>query len=135
MSKELIAVAQNWASHDPDLKTKKQVEELIANNNIEKLSELFAGDLEFGTAGLRAEIDAGQSRMNRAVVLRATYGLCQYLLKKYPNKKTEWVTLWYKQSWKDAKGVADSMNVVNDIRMENGKMVQLDEKVSHYQKK
>ena len=51
------------------------------------------------------------------------------------DKKTEWVTLWYKQNWKDAKGVADSMNVVNDIRMENGKMVQLDEKVSHYQKK
>jgi hypothetical protein len=51
------------------------------------------------------------------------------------DKKTEWVTLWYKQSWKDAKGVADSVNVVNDIRMENGKMVQLDEKVSHFQKK
>jgi phosphomannomutase len=87
VSKELIAVAQNWASHDPDLKTKKQVEELIANNNIEKLSELFAGDLEFGTAGLRAEIDAGQSRMNRAVVIRATYGLCQYLVSKNPGKK------------------------------------------------
>jgi hypothetical protein len=51
------------------------------------------------------------------------------------DKKTEWVTLWYKQNWKDAKGVADSMNVVNDIRMENGKMVQLDEKTSRYQKK
>jgi hypothetical protein len=51
------------------------------------------------------------------------------------DKKMEWVTLWYKQSWKNAKGVADSVNVVNDIRMENGKMVQLDEKVSHFQKK
>ena len=51
------------------------------------------------------------------------------------DKKTEWVTLFYKQSCKDAKGVADSVNVVNDIRMENGKMVQLDEKVSHFQKK
>jgi hypothetical protein len=51
------------------------------------------------------------------------------------DKKYEWVTLWYKQSWKDAKGVADSVNVVNDIRMENGKMVQLDEKVSRFQKK
>jgi phosphomannomutase len=87
VSKELIAVAQNWADYDPDLRTKKQVEELIANNNIEKLSELFAGDLEFGTAGLRAEIDAGQSRMNRAVVIRATYGLCQYLISKNPGKK------------------------------------------------
>jgi hypothetical protein len=51
------------------------------------------------------------------------------------DKKAEWVTLWYKQSWKDAKGVADSMNVVNDIRLVNGKMVELDEKTSHFQKK
>jgi phosphomannomutase len=87
VSKELIAVAQNWADHDPDLKTKKQVQDLIKNNDIEKLSALFTGDLEFGTAGLRAEIDAGQSRMNRAVVIRATYGLCQYLLNKNPGRK------------------------------------------------
>ncbi len=51
------------------------------------------------------------------------------------DKKTEWVTLWYKQNWKNEKGVADSMNVVNDIRLEKGKMVELSEKVSHYQKK
>lgn len=51
------------------------------------------------------------------------------------DKKYEWVTLWYKQSWKDAKGMADSVNVVNDIRMVNGKMTQLDEKVSRFQKK
>lgn len=51
------------------------------------------------------------------------------------DKKAEWVTLWYKQSWKDAKGVADSLNVQNDIRLENGKMVELDEKTSHFQKK
>jgi len=87
VSKELIAVAQNWANHDPDLKTKKQVEELIKNNDIDKLTALFSGDLEFGTAGLRAEIDAGQSRMNRAVVIRATFGLCQYLLNINPHKK------------------------------------------------
>jgi phosphomannomutase len=87
VSKELMAVAQNWANHDPDLKTKKQVEKLIKNNEIGKLAALFAGDLEFGTAGLRAEIDAGQSRMNRAVVIRTTYGLCQYLISKNPGKK------------------------------------------------
>jgi hypothetical protein len=51
------------------------------------------------------------------------------------DKKAEWVTLWYKQSWKDAKGVADSMNVVNDIRLENGKMLELNEKTSHFKKK
>jgi phosphomannomutase len=87
VSKDLIAIAQNWANHDPDAKDKNQVLELIRNNDLNKLSSLFSGDLEFGTAGLRAEIGAGQSRMNRAVVIRATFGLCQYLLKKYPNKK------------------------------------------------
>ena len=31
--------------------------------------------------------------------------------------------------------MADPMNVLNDIRMENGTMLQPDEKLSHYQKK
>jgi phosphomannomutase len=87
VSENLISLAQNWAEHDPDSTTKKQVLDLIKNNDIDKLTSLFSGDLEFGTAGLRSEIGPGQSRMNRAVVIRATYGLCQYLLNKNPGKK------------------------------------------------
>jgi phosphomannomutase len=78
VSENLIILAKNWAEHDPDSITKKQVLDLIKNNDIDKLTSLFSGDLEFGTAGLRSEIGPGQSRMNRAVVIRATYGLCQY---------------------------------------------------------
>lgn len=84
---DVIELAQNWASHDPDIDTKNQVLKLVNENNLKELNDLFSGDLEFGTAGLRAEIGPGQSRMNRAVVIRATYGLCKYLLNKYPNKK------------------------------------------------
>jgi hypothetical protein len=51
------------------------------------------------------------------------------------DKKDEWVTFWYKQSWKNEKGVADSMNVTNDIKMKDGKMIELDEKTSHFPKK
>ena len=51
------------------------------------------------------------------------------------DKKDEYVTMWYKQSWKDAKGVADSVSVVNDCKMKNGKMIELDEKVQHYPQK
>ncbi|HEX4957033.1 MAG TPA: hypothetical protein VFV46_02545 [Lacibacter sp.] len=51
------------------------------------------------------------------------------------DKKAEWVTLWYKQVWTDPKGVVDSMNYVNDIRLENGKMVELNEKGSRFMKK
>ena len=51
------------------------------------------------------------------------------------DKKDEWVTLWYKQWWKIDKGVADSMNVTDDIKLKNGKMIELDEKTSHFQAK
>lgn len=51
------------------------------------------------------------------------------------DKKDEWVTLWYKQNWKNDKGVADSLSVTNDIKMKNGKMIELDEKTSHFPKK
>ncbi|MGA1310648.1 MAG: phospho-sugar mutase [Candidatus Nanopelagicales bacterium] len=83
---EVIQLAKSWAEHDPDLNTKSQIHNLIVENNLVELNKIFSGELEFGTAGLRAEVGPGQSRMNRAVVIRATYGLCQYLLKKYPNK-------------------------------------------------
>lgn len=43
----------------------------------------------------------------------------------------EWVTLWYKQSWVDKKGKADSMNMVNDAKIVNGKIVLFDEKGQH----
>ena len=48
------------------------------------------------------------------------------------DKKDEYVTLWYKQTWKDEKGKADSMNVVDDCKMKNGKMIELDEKVQRF---
>lgn len=48
------------------------------------------------------------------------------------DKKDEYVTLWYKQAWKDDKGKADSMNVVDDCKMKNGKMIELDEKVQRF---
>lgn len=48
------------------------------------------------------------------------------------DKKDEWVTLWYKQAWKDAKGKADSLSIIDDCKIQNGKMIELDEKIQHY---
>ncbi len=47
------------------------------------------------------------------------------------DKKDEWVTLWYKQTWVDKKGKTDSMNMVNDAKIVNGKIVVFDEKIQH----
>jgi hypothetical protein len=48
------------------------------------------------------------------------------------DKSEEWVTMWYKQRWKNNKGVADSLFVNDDCKMKNGKMIQLDEMTSHF---
>lgn len=48
------------------------------------------------------------------------------------DKKTEWVTLWYKQNWVDKEGKADSMNIVDDAKIENGKIAEFYEYVMHF---
>ena len=48
------------------------------------------------------------------------------------DKKTEYVTLWYKQIMTDKKGKTDSLGVVDDAKIVNGKIAELDEKIQHY---
>jgi phosphomannomutase len=79
MDEALIARARRWAEQDPDPETKAELEALIAERSSE-LAERFAGPLAFGTAGLRGILGAGESRMNRAVVIRTTAGLAAHLL-------------------------------------------------------
>ncbi|HNL65444.1 MAG TPA: hypothetical protein PKL81_10145, partial [Ferruginibacter sp.] len=43
--------------------------------------------------------------------------------------KTEYVTMWYKQITTDKTGKTDSIAVVDDCRIMNGKIVELDEKI------
>lgn len=43
------------------------------------------------------------------------------------DKKDEWVTLWYRQKWEDTNGKKDSADIVNDLKMKDGKIIRLDE--------
>jgi phosphomannomutase len=51
---------------------------------LRELDDRFAGTLTFGTAGLRGRVEAGTNRMNRVVVLKATWGLGSFLLEQGP---------------------------------------------------
>jgi phosphomannomutase len=88
---ELFEKAKQWALNDPDQNTQAELLSLINNAqsdeaSAQELASRFAGFLEFGTAGLRAEIGAGESRMNRLVVRRASAGFCEYLLETSPTQ-------------------------------------------------
>jgi len=48
------------------------------------------------------------------------------------DKSTEYVTLWYKQTITDKKGKTDSVAVVNDARIVNGKVAELSETLRRY---
>ena len=89
MSEELLARARAWLAEDPDPETRAELDGLIRRGDPEALAELaerFAGRLEFGTAGLRAELGAGPMRMNRVVVAQAAAGLAAYLLAPVPER-------------------------------------------------
>lgn len=82
---ELLDKAQQWAEHDPDERTAAALQQAVEAARVgdtQALAEVeaaMAGPLEFGTAGLRGQIGPGESRMNLAVVVRATAGLCAFL--------------------------------------------------------
>ncbi len=80
---EKYALWLSRAADDPDL-----IDELhrIAHDENE-IYEHFYRELEFGTAGLRGVIGAGDNRMNIYTVRKATQGLADYLNDRYPSSR------------------------------------------------
>ena len=79
-----VDAARAWLEQDPDPVTSAELEALIEAGG-DALAERFAGRLAFGTAGLRGELGAGPTRMNRVLVTQAAAGLAAYLLSKEPS--------------------------------------------------
>jgi len=83
---DYIASARAFAVQDPDPETRAELLDLCqrassgAADALRELGERFGAPLEFGTAGLRGKVEAGLARMNRAVVIQASYGVGRYLL-------------------------------------------------------
>ena len=49
--------------------------------------------------------------------------------------KTEFVYLWYKQKFQDQNGKWDSISGMDDVKIKNGKIIEIDEKIRLYPKK
>ena len=81
-----LDAARAFAAEDPDPDTQRELLQLIARVEagdtaaLADLADRFAAPLDFGTAGLRGRVEAGLARMNRVVVMRASWGLGRWLL-------------------------------------------------------
>ena len=88
---EVVALARAWMAQDPDPVTRAELDAMIASAEtgdaaaVAALVARFAGRLDFGTAGLRGELGAGPTRMNRVLVSQAAAGLAAYLLGRESN--------------------------------------------------
>ena len=70
--------AQAWIAQDPDDETRAELTALLDDEKA--LEARFATRLTFGTAGLRGELGAGPSRMNRVLVAQAAAGFAAWLI-------------------------------------------------------
>ncbi|WP_412161185.1 phospho-sugar mutase [Curtobacterium flaccumfaciens] len=83
---QVLGTARAWLAQDPDPETRDELAAAIdaaADGDgpaVRTLAERFDGRLQFGTAGLRAELGWGPLRMNRVVVTQAAAGLARFLI-------------------------------------------------------
>ncbi|QVG64979.1 phospho-sugar mutase [Curtobacterium flaccumfaciens pv. flaccumfaciens] len=83
---QVLGTARAWLAQDPDPETCDELAAAIdaaADGDgpvARALAERFDGRLQFGTAGLRAELGWGPLRMNRVVVTQAAAGLARFLI-------------------------------------------------------
>jgi len=86
-------LAHEWLRIDRDPDTREEIEKFISNNDVPALEARLLGRIAFGTAGLRAKMEAGFTRMNCVTVIQASQGLAAYLLEQAPEVKRRGVVI------------------------------------------
>src|SRR5574344_593658 len=83
---EILKRAKAYIAEEKDERFRKEVEDLVAKEDMKELEDRFYQTLEFGTGGLRGIMGGGTNRMNTLEINRATQGLASYVIKAFPDK-------------------------------------------------
>lgn len=104
--------ARAWVAGDPDPRTRAELSALVEAGELAELTERMHAPLEFGTAGLRGIVGAGQNRMNRAVIIRTTRGLADYLLAHEPDARSRPVVVGFDGRLTSREFAEDTLGVL-----------------------
>lgn len=78
---DLQDLVDEWLRFDLDPATKAEIQDLVTSGNTAELERRMKPRIAFGTAGLRARMEAGFSRMNQLTVIQTSQGLAEYVLR------------------------------------------------------
>jgi hypothetical protein len=124
---------QNWQAGDPQhaLTVMKSLK-AFQNGDINTCIEGFGDSVTVGFDNFQAKLTKDSLKASftqwRANSASINIKMDDWESVISSDKKNEWVTLWYKEYNTDKKGTVDSMAVVDDCKIVNGKIVVLDEK-------
>ncbi|XP_068172791.1 glucose 1,6-bisphosphate synthase isoform X2 [Antennarius striatus] len=100
---QLDKEVHRWMSWDRNTWTRAQVEVLLGGGGLAELRSRLCSRMSFGTAGLRAPMGAGFSRVNDLTVIQSTQGLYSYLCRCFPDLRVRGVVVGF-----DTRGQEES---------------------------
>lgn len=95
MDKTLQMLVAEWLRLDRDGETRKEILALQKACNTAELQQRLVGRIAFGTAGLRARMEAGFTRMNSLTVIQASQGLADYVIQRDPNARNMGIVIGF----------------------------------------
>ncbi|KAI9267914.1 hypothetical protein BDA99DRAFT_504345 [Phascolomyces articulosus] len=90
---DIATLVQEWLSLDQNDETRTEITSLLEAGSYDELKKRLGTRIEFGTAGLRAKMEAGFSRMNDLTVLQTSQGLAKYLVETVHDAKQRGVVI------------------------------------------
>ncbi len=109
---------QRWLN-SPEIDGPTRNELLSISNSDDEIKDRFYKELEFGTAGLRGKLGAGDNRMNKYNVARATQGLANLILTGSLEQRDRGVVIAYdsRHMSRDFAEIAASVLTANGIKV------------------
>ncbi|XP_040195776.1 glucose 1,6-bisphosphate synthase [Rana temporaria] len=100
---ELDNAVYRWLQWDKNPKTRVQIESLLQDGKNKELRDRLCSRMSFGTAGLRAAMGGGFSRINDLTIIQTTQGMYHYLQRCFPDLRNRGIVVGY-----DTRGHAAS---------------------------